>query len=102
MRFLPVGPLLGRIKRDFQTSQEACLTNLLVLPSHVADASSAILDPVLRVQERGVTKHDRFNTRNNFKRICVCGGEGGRQRGCRPCSTLDADQWASNGRRAWS
>ena len=32
---------------------------------------------VLRVQER-VTRHGRFNTRNNFKRICVCGGEGGR------------------------
>jgi|SRR5580704_5936619 hypothetical protein len=42
---------------------------------------------------KGVFSNDRFNTRNNFKRICVCGREGAWWRGCRPCSTLDAGQW---------
>ena len=50
----------------------------LLPPSHVADApSAAILDPVLTVPERGFARHGQFNTRNNFKRICVCCGEGG-------------------------
>jgi hypothetical protein len=48
------------------------------LPSRLADAPSvAILDPVPTVQERGLARHGQFNTGNNFKRICVCRGEGG-------------------------
>jgi hypothetical protein len=27
---------------------------------------------------KGVAKRDQFNVGNNFKRICVCGGKGGR------------------------
>ena len=50
----------------------------LLPPSHVADAPFvAILDPVLTVPERGFARHGQFNTRNNFKRIRICCGEGG-------------------------
>jgi len=48
----------------------------------VTPSSVPILDPVLRVYEmfrKGVlTRHEQFNIRNNFRRICVRGGEGGR------------------------
>ena len=37
----------------------------------------AILDPVPTVQERGLASNGQFNTRNNFKRICVCRGDPG-------------------------
>jgi hypothetical protein len=46
-----------------------------------------------QVQERGLARHGQFNTRNNFKRICVCRREGGQQCGCGSRPTLGADQW---------
>jgi len=51
------------------------------------------LSSILSLQFRkGVfARHGQFNNRNDFKRICVCRGEGEQQCGCRSRPTLDAN-----------
>src|SRR5260370_14145574 len=92
---LPVCPSLGRIQERLSNVARGLSSQPSGFYLAIWRMRLPFLSSILSSEfsERGVTRHDRFNTRNNFKRIFFCGGEGGRLRGCRPCSMLESDQW---------